>query len=344
MKGLTWKHRSTIAGLAIVVCAFGFLIGWYVRGATTDPGTPQPLRLNSDAYSFINPLLSCNFSAISAFPQDDAMNETVSAVIRQHEALGDIASGSVYFSDFSTAHFTNVNSAFKYYPSSIAKIPIMMAYYELAEGSSSILDREITYPAGGQDLNAYQETKPAVPLVPGRTYTMEELIEHMIKYSDNNAAQLLFAAGNQDAITGVYNDLQIPFEGTVTANNLDFMTPQQISALFRVLYNATYLSRTYSEKALALLSQSDFREGLVAGVPSSTVVSHKFGIVALLANGIETNRELHDCGIVYAPNHPYALCIMTRGSALDPDSLTRMETTIADISRAVYSKVAADGD
>ena len=338
------KYRIAVAGLAIVACAAGFLGGWFLRMATFNFGSPQPLRLNSDQYQFINPLLSCNFGALNIFPADQSMANLISSVITTHENLGDITAGSAYFADFSTAKNANIGPGLKYYPSSITKIPIMMAYYELAESSSSVLDREITYPLGSLDLNVTQETKPAVPLIPGHTYTVEELIEHMIKYSDNNAAGLLFDAGDKDAITGVYDDLQIPVEQNVTASNLDFITPQQISALFRVLYNATYLSREYSEKALALLSQADFTQGLVAGVPSSTVVAHKFGIVAILSNGVETSRELHDCGIVYAPDHPYLLCIMTRGSATSPISLFSMENTISDISRSVYAKVEKDGD
>jgi len=339
----TRRAGALVAG-AILVAAVGFGAGWFVKTVTTNYGSPQPLRLDSSQYQFINPLLSCNFSALGIFPQDKAMGNAISSVIAKHEAQGDIASGSAYFADFVTSKNVSVNGGEKYYPSSITKIPIMMAYYGLAETSSTILDQVITYPLGSPDLNNSQETKPAVALVPGQSYTVEELIEHMIKYSDNNAAELLFDSANKDAITSVYNDLQIPIEQDVTASNLDFITPQQVSALFRVLYNATYLSRAYSERALALLSQADFTQGLVAGVPTSTVVAHKFGIVGIDTNGIETERELHDCGIVYAPGHPYLLCVMTRGSATSPTSLSAMEGTIADISNAVYNQVEKNGD
>ena len=83
------------------------------------------------------------------------------------------------------------------------------------------------------------------------------------------------------------------------------------------------------------MTQTSFTEGLVAGVPSSTPVAHKFGIVSFFRGTTVTSRELHDCGIVYAPSHPYLLCVMTRGSS----QLGSMEQTISDISNAVYQTV-----
>jgi beta-lactamase class A len=343
-QGLSSKYAWCFA---ILACLVGFGAGWFIRALTANPGVPQPLRLGSSAYRFINPLLSCNYNALNIFPQDAAMNNVVTSVINKQKALGNITAASAYFADFNTAKFSSTNGALTYYPSSLTKIPIMMAYYELAETSPDILNQKITYPVGSADLNDSQETKPAVPLVPGQSYTVEDLIEHMIEYSDNNAAGLLFTAGDQntqDTITSVYNDLHIPIESSVTAANFDFITPQEISALFRVLYNATYLSRPYSEKALELLSQVSFTQGIVAGVPSSTIVAHKFGIVGITTNGIEMSRELHDCGIIYAPNHPYLLCIMTRGPATSPASLSTMEGVIASISSAVYNQVEKNGD
>jgi beta-lactamase class A len=323
-----------LCGAALAVGGYG--LGWHIRG-TALPQQPEPIR--QSGYTFISPLLSCNFGALNIFPQDQSMIATISQVINKHIANGDITNASVYWSDFSNGEFANVNGNETFYPSSITKIPIMMTYYELAETDPDILNQEITYPLGSPDLNDSQETKPEVSLVPGQSYTVEDLIEHMIKYSDNNAATLLFENANQDALNKVYGDLQIPVEQDVNASDFNFITPQQISVLFRVLYNATYLSRNYSEMALNLLSQTTFTQGIVAGVPASTTVSHKFGIVGITQDGMEVQRELHDCGIIYAPNHPYQICIMTHGNATSSLSLAAMEGTIADISQTVYNKV-----
>jgi hypothetical protein len=98
---------------------------------------------------------------------------------------------------------------------------------------------------------------------------------------------------------------------------------------FRVLFNASYLSKDSSEKALKLLSESTFTKGLVAGIPSGVSISHKFG-----ERVMGDTRQLHDCGIVYLPKQPYLLCIMTRGKDFD-----QLAGVISEISKKVYDDV-----
>ena len=74
----------------------------------------------------------------------------------------------------------------------------------------------------------------------------------------------------------------------------------------------------------------------MAGVPSSTVVAHKFGEHVSLANGQINTIELHDCGIVYYNNNPYFLCIMTKGR-----DLGELKNIIKGISSIVYQSYIA---
>ncbi len=91
------------------------------------------------------------------------------------------------------------------------------------------------------------------------------------------------------------------------------------------------MSLDNSEKALGLLSSAKFEEGLSAGVPSEVKVAHKFGE----REESETNEiQFHDCGIIYFPNNPYLLCIMTKGN-----NLTNLETVLSTISKMVYEEV-----
>ena len=320
--------------IAALACMAGFGAGWYLEGKMNNAVILLPLRLTG--YQFISPLLTCNLANPKIFPPDRSLSDAVRAVITRHEAQGDVSKASASITDFTTGRWANVNPSLAYYPSSLGKIPIMMAYYLEAESSTDILDKKILYPLGDADLNTSQDIPPAHAIIPGQSYTIEQLIEFMIEDSDNNAAQLLYKNIDPTALQGVYSDLQIPFEGNVTLANADFMTPQQISVLFRVLYNSTYLSRDYSEKALSLMSQSSFTQGIVAGTPSSTVIAHKLGLVVVTQGSLTTEHELHDCGIVYAPSNPYLLCIMTRGSS----SLGTMENTVADIAKAAYQQMA----
>ena len=133
----------------------------------------------------------------------------------------------------------------------------------------------------------------------------------------------------------VYTDLGLPLPS-------DGPNPQDLSAklyayFFRVLYNATYLDREYSQKALELLDHSDFSAGIQAGLPTGTNAAQKFGERTIYdqSNAL-VGRELHDCGIVYKKDSPFLLCIMTRSNTASFDTLAK---DIADVSALVYKNI-----
>ena len=150
----------------------------------------------------------------------------------------------------------------------------------------------------------------------------------MIVQSDNSAMYLL-GREEPDAIDKVFSTLRIlyPLE-----NQGDFMSAATYSRLFRTLYNSTYLSRPDSEEALRLLSYTNFRRGLVQGT-ATTTVSHKFGEQTIEGGEID-QKELHDCGIVYYPEKPYFLCVMTKG-----EDFGKLEKVIGGISKLVFTHI-----
>jgi beta-lactamase class A len=335
LKQVVASKKSLYWAVAVLACAGSFGFGWFLDKAMTVGTTapPNPLRLTG--YQYISPLITCNFGQVKMFSENQPIVKDLNAVVSQHEQAGDITNASVYFNDLTSGQWASVNSKDKYYPASLGKVPIMIAYYEMAESSSSLLEEEGSYPTGLPDLNLQQEIPPTNAITPGQNYTVEQLIEYMIKYSDNDAAATLTAMADQDNIASVYSDLQLPLTDNVTATTSDIMTVGQYATLFKTLYNATYLSRDFSERALQLMTETTFTQGLVAGVPSSTAVSHKYGLVSYTSNGVPEQWELHDCGIVYAPGHPYLLCVMTKGTT----SIAAQEKTIADISSVAYKDV-----
>ncbi|HVM73301.1 MAG TPA: serine hydrolase [Candidatus Paceibacterota bacterium] len=327
------KHPVLSAALAAIVIALcTFNVGWAERGYADKASISHALRLSG--YQFVNPLLVCNISNPSPVLEDKSLETTLQRIVDTHRSAGDISKASVYLTDPTSGKWATIYSNDTFYPSSLGKIPIMIAYYLESESDPSILDKEITFPVGSADLNVMQDIPPEQAIVQGYTYTIEQLIEYMIKYSDNNATELLDSEIDHSTLNKVYGDLGIPTNDNPNLQNLDFLTTHQIATLFRVLYNATYLSRADSEKALELLSQSSFTQGIVAGVASSTVVSHKLGLVGIAPDNVTTEHELHDCGIVYGKD-AYVLCVMTRGSA----PLPTLENIIAQISAATYKDV-----
>jgi beta-lactamase class A len=160
----------------------------------------------------------------------------------------------------------------------------------------------------------------------GQVYTIEELIYHMVAGSDNEAMMLVMN-NTGDALTAkVMNDLGIVKKANGDKN--DFVSVREYSSMFRLLFNATYLSKDKSEQLLSIMSKSKYNDALVAGVPTGIKIAHKFGERAFDSTA---TRQLHDCGIVYLPGLPYLLCVMTRG-----DDFNELSKVIADISDIVY--------
>ena len=158
----------------------------------------------------------------------------------------------------------------------------------------------------------------------------------MIDNSDDGAATLLLANDDPNILTAVYRDLNIPAPG----DKSDFtISAQQYTLFLRILYSSTYLTEINSENALSIMSQSTYKDGISAGVPSDIIVAQKYGesLDTNTQGTTITGTELHNCGIVYAKNYPYTICIMTRAKGMvDQKQLTAI---IKDISKIVYDYV-----
>src|SRR5205085_2810740 len=117
---------------------------------------------------------------------------------------------SVSFRDIDASAGFSLNPSEQFNPASLIKVPTMMAYFNLAQRNPGILSQKITYD-GLKNANTQEHFVSQTQLIPGNTYTVEELIEHMIKYSDNNAGTMLIDylndKGNENALNQLFKDL-----------------------------------------------------------------------------------------------------------------------------------------
>jgi beta-lactamase class A len=309
-----------ISALVIAAASLVFWAGYSYH----EPVIAKQIRDRSDAYPLISPLIGVSLGPKELFPQYEPLQKRLSNIIDEAKESGKISRASVYFRDLETGTWTGIGENDLYAPSSMLKVVVMLAYLDHAEDDPSALDA--LFPYTGTDKDGYYAATTTLPV--GR-YPAKLLLERMIVYSDNNALVPLYEAV-ADKIAAVNSALQLPLPATPDAS-ADFMSPRAYSLVLRTLYNSTYLSRSVSESALEMLSRATFSKGIVAGIPSGITVAHKFGERTNSSGDESARRELHDCGIVYIPNNPYLLCVMTRGK--DFDSLSAL---IAEISKAAY--------
>jgi hypothetical protein len=207
---------------------------------------------------------------------------------------------------------------------SLLKVPLLLGYLRRAETEPAVLQKALLY-AGPTEPPGSQDIAPSERLVAGRSYTVTELLSRAIVQSDNEAAALLAQDDGGQSLETIGEVADFP---PFRDGNL-YLTPQHFGSMFRILFNASYLTQAASEQALELLAHTEFLAGLVAGVPAGTVVAHKFG--ERMDDGV---AKLHDCGIVYHPARPYVLCVMTEG-----DRFESLASLIAEISRVAYDQV-----
>lgn len=276
------------------------------------------------AFRFIDPLLDC---------QQAETRQEVRPFRRELERLAEAArSGggathlSVYFRDLHNGAWVGINEKEEFLPASLLKVPLMMAVFHAEEERTGVLSEVLTVPAD-VPASAPQRYSKSSDLVAGSTHTVIDLVSAMARDSDNAALWTLLRRFGGAGIHEVYEDLGVltPVDGVP-----DHLRVKDYASIFRLLYNASYLSRHASERALYELTQSNFGLGIVSPLPKDVKVAHKYG-----ERDLGGEKQLHDCGIVYYPKQPYILCVMTRGPKWEG-----LADTIQKVSGLVYREIS----
>lgn len=260
-------------------------------------------------------------------PKKQNFQDDLAVRLEQIKAERKLTEAAVYFRDLNNGPTFGIDETGEFFPASLLKVPVMMAYLRWSEQEPGLLERGVTYEQP-RDFGVTLTIQPREELEPGQKYTVDELIRRMIVYSDNQSLALLTDRLPRERIHELFELLGIGEDVLIDAQGR--LTVKEYAGFFRILFNSSYLSRENSEKALLLLASTDYSDALPAGVPADVTVAHKFGE----AGTGETERQLHDCGIVYFPNHPYLACIMTRGQKTE-----FLKGAIRDISSFIYQKV-----
>jgi beta-lactamase class A len=332
---MTTKKIVILSSTSALLVIISFFCGWVIRDRFfAKTYKASPLRVSGS--EFTKPLLMCDTNPERKLPELKSLESDLNNFIVSQEAKKDVDSVSVYFQDLITDGRIDINKNEKFSPASLTKVPIMIAILKMTEADPDLLFGEVKY-SGKINFNNGQEIQPKEYAKSGETYTVENLLEKMIKYSDNSSFQLLNNLISESQLKSFFNDLQVPFPiNSNKPEEFNSMTTKDVSYFFRILYNATYLKNDLSNTALKILSQTDYKNGIVAGIPDNVKIAHKFGLETFTNFAGKTqNRELNDCGIVYHPTHPYMLCIMTKTSS----SIQTTEGIIKNISSMIYNRV-----
>lgn len=250
-----------------------------------------------------------------------AFQQTISTSIAQ----GGVVNASVYYRKLNSGKWLSINGDQQFSVASIMKILTLMYHLRAEENKPGWLNQKMLV-ASNLTGNNIQSTTDKHSKI-GSTYTIKQLIDFMILYSDNNATAHLNSLMDYDLYTDLMRDISIPIP---EKNQNDYtLTSEQTSRFLRVLYNASVLSSKYSEMALKTLTESTYNRGLIRNVKNDVTVAHKFG-----ERFLPNENQLHETAIFYSNNEPYVITVMTTGSdtASEADLLGKIGAIAFDYS------------
>lgn len=326
MKRLIVRQGLLLMMVAILTGSAGWHASkWYTQYYETHADRRVVLK----GYELTSPLLDVELpEGLNIDREPFPFKYRIVSLIKKKMAGGRLKNISVYYRDLHDGPWFCVNCNVEFDPASMMKVPVMIAWLKRAEKDPAVLKQTMKYEES-KDTVPEQYTKPAFELASGQKYSVEELLHYMLRYSDNKATSLLYDALSDKERDDVLEDMDINNNPTEDSNS---MTVHGYSGFFRILYNAAYLNRDMSEKALQLLSMQDFHLGIAAGVPEGIKVAGKFG--EIIPKNKNEDIQLHDFGIVYHPRSHYILGVMTRGH-----DYAAQAKIIQDISKMVYLQV-----
>jgi beta-lactamase class A len=219
----------------------------------------------------------------------------------------------VYYYNLETGEEFGINDEDEYTYASTIKIPINLYLYDRIVSGSVDPDKTLTYlkedDEGGTGTIRYQKF--------GAKYSIRELSEYSIEYSDNVAANMLIRHLGEQNI----KDYMRQVGGQVVDNARDVSSPRDMGLYMRLVYNFYKSDETLGHELMDSFLNTEFNDRLPALLPPSVKVAHKIGTQLHVIN---------DVGIVFA-DRPYVISVMSKdvNDEEAPD-------VIANVSKMVY--------
>lgn len=325
---------STALLILFAVLVSGYFLGAYIQKnkyVTFLQGFKQ-LRENNDKYTLINPLVGGISPPSTTVGIYSDLQEEILSYLKKQEKSGALTDHSFYFRDLGTGFWFGLNETADFSPASLFKLPIAIAVYKQGEDDDSFLKKRVLYTKETAQINNIVSSNAESSLVIGDSYAIEDLVFIMLTQSDNGAKNLLLSAADKKYINQLFSLISLAkLSDTSGAYEI---SSRKYALFLRMLYGSSYINEEHSELILKLLSESTFKEGLIAGIPKGTVIAHKYGVYdfeGLVKGEMKPMRQLHDCGIVYHEERPYVFCLMTKG-----EKLSDLYNVISHISKLVY--------
>lgn len=216
--------------------------------------------------------------------------------------------------NLATGEVLSIRGHEKFPSASLIKVPILVTLMDEVNAGRMQLDERVSILArdrvGGSGVLKHMGS--------GLAPTLEDLAWLMIVLSDNTATNLLLDRLDIATVWQKMEALGLP-QSKVHSKTFRRQTsiapdssvkygfgvavPDEITQLFALLHEGRAVSPALDSLSLDILRANQDGTMLVRWLPSSVRVAHKSG---------QVNEARNDCGIMYTPAAPIAICVMTR--------------------------------
>ncbi|HYH78995.1 MAG TPA: serine hydrolase [Longimicrobium sp.] len=204
----------------------------------------------------------------------------------------------------------------KYSSASLIKVAVLVALLDQVNRGSIGLDERISMigrdRVGGSGVLQYMQS--------GLQITVRDAAWLMITLSDNTATNLILDRLNVKTVWDKMDSLSLSntrihsktfLRSTSIAVDssvkygLGVTTPDETVRLFELLHRGRAVSPAMDSVALEMLRSNQDNAKLARWLPEDLRFAHKTG---------DVDRARSDCGVMYGPDAPVAVCVMTRES------------------------------
>ena len=217
--------------------------------------------------------------------------------------------------DLRTGETLSIRGSEPFPSASLIKVSVLVSLLEKVEAGRIRLDEPLALAAsdrvGGSGVLKHMD--------PGLRLTVGDAARLMMVLSDNTATNLLLDKVGVTTVwekmdslglprTRVHRKVFHPHASSLLPDSsarygLGVTTPDETTRLFELLHQGRAVSPALDSVALAMLRANQDATKLVRWLPEDLRVAHKSG---------DVDHARNDCGILYTPAAPLAVCVMTR--------------------------------
>ena len=214
---------------------------------------------------------------------------------------------AVHVKDLTTQQEYKINSDHSFYGASIYKILVAGAFYEaLANDFLSFnyiyMYEPVDYCDGSGVLQNYKI---------GSSYSIGELLDYLLKYSDNIAQNILVRNIGVGKVADFYRKYYDFSESATFSSDL-YITPEKVSNIFYNIYQKDSWSKELRREFFSRMTDTQFEDRIARTLLEELTFSHKIGSAPAV-------NSWHDCGIVFAEDfmRPTLVCLMSKNTTYE---------------------------